>query len=433
MTGNLFQNKTLLVLGANVGAEEIVRYAKDNGAYTIVADYYPPERSKVKQLADESALISTADIESLGKLIEESHVDGVLAGISEFNLLKAMELSNKYNLPFYCNREQWDKVENKELFRKLCEENGVPCPRTYYTGERLTEATLENIRYPAVIKPVDASASAGVHICMSQEELLDAEQDAVSHSSCGRIIVEEFVKGNEFTAHYTISNGTATLSCIDNRYPVAVHEGNVTTIPAARVFPSHFIDAYISEVNEQMVRLCQSLGIQDAVLFVQGICDKVDGFHIFEAGLRPAGEAPNRFLERVNGVNFMHVLVEHALLGRSVSFIPEHEDPYIKGKCCGVVSFVSKGGEVGAIDGLEQAVADTPSVIAYENRYPVGAETPDGNTLRQLMIRFVMVCDSRKQMAEDIEYLNKHITVLNDKGENMVVKMEPERLFDPWG
>lgn len=179
-----------------------------------------------------------------------------------------------------------------------------------------------------------------------------------------------------------------------------------------------------------MLRLCDDIGVSDAILFIQGMYDRVENrFYIFEAGLRCAGEAPYRFLEKVNGVNAMQVLVDHTL-GAEPNFQSELEDPSLKGKCCGIVSFVTKGGRVGAILGLEEAVAATPSVIEYESRYPVGSETPNGDTLRQLMIRFVMICDNREKMAHDIAYLNENITVLNTQGENMVIKMEPERLFD---
>lgn len=431
MSGNqIFENKTLLVLGSNVSADDIVSYAKQNGAHTIVADYYPMERSSAKKLSDEAVLISTADEEALGRLIEEKHVDGVLAGISEFNLLKAMSLSEKYNLPFYCTREQWNQVENKAMFRTICMECGVPCPKTYFRGASLPRDLSQEICYPVVIKPVDCSSSAGVHICMNESELREAEADALDHSESGNLILEQFVHGTEFTAHYTISNGEPTLSCIDNRYPVAVHEGNVTTIPAARIYPSLFIDEYIEQVDPAMRRLCKKLGLQNAVLFVQGMYDKKEGFAVFEGGLRSAGEAPYRILSIVNGVSYAKVLVENALLGRSVSFDPKNEDPYLHGKCCGIVSFVAKGGVVGKIEGLEDAVSAVPSVVEYENRYPVGRETPNTNTLYQLMIRFVMVCDNREQMKTDIKYLNEHITVLDTNGENLVVKMQPDRVFD---
>jgi hypothetical protein len=123
------------------------------------------------------------------------------------------------------------------------------------------------------------------------------------------------------------------------------------------------------------------------------------------------------------------MLVDYALSCKS-EYSREAEDPYMKGKCCGIVSFVAKGGTVGKIQGLEEAVEALSGVKEYESRYPVGSVTPDGDTLRQLMIRFVMICDSREQMIRDVDYLNSHITVLNDKGEDMVIRLDPKRLIN---
>lgn len=424
-----FDGKTLLVLGSNIGAADIVAYAKENGAHVIVADYFPLERSAAKKIADENLLISTADLKQLGNVIEESSVDGVLSGISEFNLLNAMSLSNKYKLPFYCTEGQWNMVEKKNRFRQLCETYLVPCPKTYYTGGKMSEEDWNRIVFPAVIKPVDASTSAGVHICYDMQDMKKYEDDALSKSESGQIIVEEFVEGDEFTAHYTIVNGRASLSCVDNRYPVAVHKGKVTTVPAARIYPCTYMDEYIKQVDPPMTQLCESLGMETGIMFIQGLYDKnKKQFHIFEAGLRSAAEAPYRFIDRINGINAMHLLVDYALSVTS-EYSVAAEDPYMKGKCCGIVSFVAKGGTVGKIIGLEEAVAATSSVIEYESRYPVGSTTPDGDTLRQLMIRFVMICDSREQMARDVAYLNSHIEVLDDQGTNMVIKLKPEKIL----
>ncbi|EHQ91865.1 ATP-grasp domain-containing protein [Desulfosporosinus youngiae] len=429
MKSNRFSGKKLLILGSNVGATDIVTYARANGAYTIVADYYSPENSAAKRVADEHILISTGDLGALSTLIQERKVDGVLAGISEFNLLNAMTLSDKFGLSFYCTKEQWDMVESKDQFRALCDRCGVPSPRTYYTGERIPDDIWARLHYPVVIKPVDGSTSAGVSICQTEKELRDAEPVAIKNSIAGKLILEEYIKGHEFTAHYTICNGIPYLACIDNRYPVAINKGLVTTIPIARIYPSLFLEKYMIQVNESMLNLCREIGIQNGVLFIQGLHGN-DGFSIFEAGLRCAGEAPYRFIEKLNGINFMDILVDQALLGKVESYDSAKEDPLLKGKCCGIVSFATKGGKVGAIRGLKEAVVSTPSVIEYECRYPEGADTPYGNTLRQLHIRFVMICESREQMAKDVQYLNETITVLNDKGENMCLRFEPNRLFE---
>ena len=425
-----FSGKTLLMLGSNVGSVEMIQYAKENGAYTIAADYYPPERSAAKRIADEAMMISTADEEALAQLIEERHVDGILAGISEFNLLKAMKLSKRFSLPFDCSMEQWNRIEHKEKFRRLCEQNKVPCPKTYFVGSVPAGNDYASFRYPLVLKPVDACSSKGVFICADEAELKAHMRESLSDSESGLIIIEEFVKGNEFTAHYSICNGVPSLSCIDNRYPVTVHQGKVTTIPGARIYPSTYIDGYIEKVDPYMRALCKDLAIENGVLFVQGIHDPDTGnFWVFEGGLRSAGEAPNRFISKINGIDYFHLFVDCALLGRGTIDISK-DDPYMGGKCCGIVSFVARHGIVGKIEGLEEAVAATPSVVSYESRYPVGSETPDTDTLRQLMIRFVMVCDSRQQMCRDVQYLNDHIQVLDDHGENMVIRMDPERILN---
>lgn len=427
-----FDGKKLLILGSNVGAEDIVRYARENGAYTIVTDYFSTEKSSAKRLADEELFISTADTEELEEIIKTRQINGVLAGISEFNLKQAAYLAERCGLPFYCTKEQWDSIESKEKFRALCIQYKVPCPQIYYSGREMPDEILSLVSYPVVLKPVDANASRGVHICKNTEEVRKNWNDAKNHSCTGTILLEEFVEGKEFTAHYTISNGKVSFSCIDNRYPVCVNkhgDAEVTTVPIARIYPSLFLEKYSEVVNPQMIQLCESLNMKDGILFIQGFYDQQSSrFSIFEAGLRCAGEAPYRFLERINGINCMNVLVDHALLGES-SLNLSKDDPALKGKCCGVVSFVTKGGVVGKIIGLEEAVKATSSVIDYESRYPEGSTTPDGNTLRQLMIRFVMICENREQMARDIRYLNDHIQVLNDMGEDMVLRFQPEELF----
>ncbi len=277
-----FDGKKLLILGSNVGAPDIVRYARENGAWVIAADYYPPERSEAKRLADEAVMLSTADTEALNTLIRSEKIDGVLAGISEFNLLKAMDLCGMNGLPFYCTKEQWNQVESKELFRALCERAGVPCPKTYFSGSEIPDALWETFSYPLVLKPVDACASSGVFICRNEAELRQHIPDAMAFSGKKTIIIEEFVRGSEFTAHYTICGGQAALACVDNRYPVALHEGRVTTIPIARIYPSVFAEAYIEQVNASVLRMCEALGLQDAIIFVQGIHNPEMGeFRIF--------------------------------------------------------------------------------------------------------------------------------------------------------
>ena len=426
-----FEGKKILFLGSNVGTSDMIRYAKANGAYTIVADFLPVEKSFGKQLSDGNVLLSTGDLDNLKRYIKDNKVDGVLAGVSEFNLLNAMQLCEYFGFPFYCTKEQWDKVENKEHFRGLCEEYGVPCPHTFFVGENPSSENIQKIEYPVIVKPVDGSASIGITICRDESNLLYAIKEAKDNSEKGKVIIEEFAEGEEFAAHYTIASGNVSLSCVDNRVPVAVHEGDVTTIPVARVYPSTFINEYILQVNPYMLKLCQSLNLNTGVVFVQGLYNKrKNSFYIFEAGLRCAGEGPYRLIERVNGVSFMNNLVDYALLKRVTDFDQSKENPFFNGKVCCVTSCVSKGGRVGKIVGFKEVARSLKSVIDSECRYHEGDETPNGNTLRQIMIRYVLITDSIKQLVSDIEYINNSVKVLDEKGHAMCLTFDARSYFN---
>ena len=424
-----FQGKKLLVLGSNAGSVDIVDYARSGGAFVYVADYLPRSESPAKQAASQSVDVSTADIEALVEFAKAQNVDAVFAGVSGFNLLSAMEVSRRCGLWFYCDKRQWDAIEGKDGFRRLCEKHGVPCPATYFIGSRLEDIAWGELDYPVVLKPVDSGASRGVFICRDEGSLRDHINDARDESSNGRIIIESFEEGFEFTVHYVVSSGKATLVSMDNRYPVSVHEGEVTTIPIARVYPSLFLDAYLESVDAPMRKLFESIGLDNAVVFSQGLYNpESEAFCMFEAGMRSAAECPNRFIEAVTDNNYFHFLVDLMLTGSS-SYKPTNDDVHLRGKTCAIVSFVAKGGVVGSIEHLEETCAALPSVVAYESRYPVGAETPEGDTLAQLMIRFVMVCDTREQLAHDIEVLNEGIVVKDVHGADMVIKFDGTRVL----
>ena len=341
-----FSGKKMLILGSNVLADEAVTYVRDNGGEAIVADYLPVKDSPAKALADEHFEISTADTDKLIDLCRNEKMDAVFSGISEFNLLHAMRVQEGIGNRFYFNIDQWDQIEKKDLFRALCEKYDVPAPKTYFAGTIEDYRTFDRSQlvFPFVVKPVDCAASDGVTICKDKNLFDEAVEDAFKLSSCGRIIIEKYIEGYEFTAHYTILNGKAALSTIDNRYPEALHDGSVTTIPIARVYPSLFIKSYVEKVNEKMVSLCEGIGLEDAVLFIQGIYnDQEEEFYIFEAGLRPAAEAPCRFTEKLSGQNHYKMIIDK-LMNVESDYKLYNEDPYMKGKVCGIVSLAGMGG-----------------------------------------------------------------------------------------
>ena len=425
MTSHAREQKHLLLLGTNVGSVDIVRYAKSKGHRVTVADNRGRYHG-AKQYADASLEVSTADTRSLVEHAADAEVDAVLAGVSEFNLRQAIRISDALGTPFYCSSEQWDLFMDKGRFRAFAVSFGVPSPATYIVGNRADVQThREKAAVPCVVKPVDGNSLRGITICRAASEVDDAIEAAFDASVSGRIVVEEFVEGREFTAAYVVVNGIPSLSSLDIRLPFAF-EGMSTTFPILRVYPPSFADDYVAQCDGPVKRMIESSGLQNACVFVQGI-KSTDGFAVFEAGLRLAGEAPYRFLEPVNGVNSLKHLVD-TVLSEPSSYDISLDDIRMKGDVCAIASFVLSGGTIAQTPDIDAELHDLPQVLESELRYSTGSVVPTDGTLRQIGARFILRCSDLDELASVIAEINSRIDIKATDGHSMAVKPNPSTL-----
>lgn len=413
------------MLGTNVGSLDAVQYAQSQGYRVIVTDNYS-ESYGAKAIADEVASISTRDVLALVEFARDEHISGVFTGVSEDSIRSALDVSEALDLPFYCTREQWDQLMDKERFRTLSIESGVPSPATYFVGDaQATPIDISTVVLPCIVKPVDGSALSGISVCRTHDELPQAIAQAIATSRRGAIVIEEFVEGDEFTAAYVVKDGVASLSSIDDRHPFTA-PGITTTFPILRVYPSRHLDEFISTCDESVHELVRRVGLSNACLYVQGIRTP-NRIVIFEAGLRLAGEAPYRFLEIVNGVNPLHHLV-HASFGKASDYDLTKDDPQLGGKACAILSFIGKPGRVASIIGFEETLESITHIVDSEVRYKEGDQIRADGTLRQIVARFILVCKTRKQLRAVIEEINSRVDFLDDTGTSLVEKFDSTQL-----
>src|SRR5882762_6992696 len=64
----------------------------------------------------------------------------------------ASELGEYFILPF-SNIETVERILDKNLLYRKCEERGVPIPRTFYVGEQSPQQIASEITYPCIVKP----------------------------------------------------------------------------------------------------------------------------------------------------------------------------------------------------------------------------------------------------------------------------------------
>lgn len=412
-----FDGKTLLVLGTSVASVELVKYAKEEGAYVIVTDYLPEEKSAAKRYADETAMISTLDADALIEFARQKQIDGVFCGVSEANLVSVNKIATALNLPCYFTEEQWELLENKEIFKALCCKYNVPVAKKYPLSENFDVDELNAISYPVIVKPVDQSSAIGIHICHNQEELLDGYRDAVQKSYCGKALVEQYIVGDEFSAAYTVIDGEYRLSMMGDKYLNREQEGFIP-LPEAYVYPSKHLAVYMEQINENVIEMFRSIGLKNGTVFIQGVTNGSD-WAVFEAGLRMGGTALFRFIDQINHINILKLLVDYQMLGKIEGDL-SLEDPYLKGKRCCLLSLLNGGGEIAEINGFEDA-KNEKGVVESVVRYKVGETIIKSGTLKQSHIRFFVVCDSAQELKDAIQSIQAKVTVLDHQGKNMLL------------
>ena len=420
------KGKKLLVLGGTSG-KDIVAQAKRMGVYTIVADL--EDMNAAKSIADEGVVISTTDTEALVRLIREKHIDGVFSGPSEFNIQQVMKVCQAAGLPFYATKEQWDICQNKATFKNLCREFNVPVVPEYQVSAEMYPEELAIIKYPVVVKPVDACSSKGLSICSDEAQLREAIPYAIAASETGRFIVEKCITSDYgFGCRYIAYNGEIVLSATCDRYTVDEFDGKAH-ISAAAIFPSKKTASFIRDVNPGIIAMFKSIGLSNGTFFMQALVDQEDNqIYFHEMGLRLSGGLIYSMLESSCGYNDVQMMIRYALGGpMATKDDVGNIDPYMHGNYVGSLTIPLREGVVGHITGVEEVRAN-PNVTSVVQYYQEGdkIESDVIGTLMQHFCRVKMMTKSIDEYLQLICWIHDTIKISDIEGNDMVY-----RFFNP--
>ena len=292
----------LLVLGGKpIGSTDIVSCAKENGLYTIVADYLSPAESPAKMLSDADWDISISDVDVLAEKAETEQIDGVIAGVHEFCIRKGIELCQKMGLSSWCTLEQWDNCSNKKAFKKLCTANGIDVARTY----RLDDP---NIEFPVIVKPTDSDGSRGFSICHNYQELEQGVKNALNFSS--DYLIEEYMQCDACLIHYTAVDGQILFSGISDKYSRQLENGSM--VMGIQLFPSNDEQRYLDSVNEKAIRMFKGIGIKNGPIWIEAFNDG-KRFVFNEMALRLGGSMTNYPVKYYTGIDQLRLIVDAAV------------------------------------------------------------------------------------------------------------------------
>lgn len=424
-----FEGKKLLILGGFTLACDIVRAAQNMGAYVIVADYNP--ESPAKDVADRFELISTLDVDALEKFCRDEKVDGVTTGFVDILLQPCYDLCHRLGLPCYMTPKMIEVSTNKVAFKTECNKYGVPVPQTYLVGNEITDEIYAKVNYPVFVKPLDSSGSRGAGVCYNREQLDARFAEALSYSVSHNAIIEDYITGREFLLDYIAVDGEFRLLSMFDRY-MTPDRGSAVNYSNISMTPSRVIDKYLSDINDKVIKMYRGLGFTDGVLFMQGYADG-EKITFFEMGCRLGGSYYNH-QRACLGHNAIDMVVRFALSGKmtnEIESIPVDIAKY-KGKFALDCDYLLKGSDetIAKIVGLEE-IRKMNNVVEIQQFHDVGYHYVKDRTVDKCIIDVEMVCDSKEEVIEKVNYINGIFDVFNERGESLLMsKLDPTELFN---
>lgn len=311
-------SKTMLVLGANAGQADLIRYMQSCGWRVLACAKTRGQPGEFA--ADAFYHFDVKDTEAALEVIRRESVDLVYSAGSDVTNAQCIRLSEIAGLPHFYSSGMIKLFDNKHELRAILNEAGIS-----KVGHRLVRGTSDLsdwTTFPAFIKPDASQGQRGVAKVSTPLELHRAVEEAVLAGGPGSAaIVEEYLDGVEVSANVLVKDSEVVFCAIHERVRYGDHH---IGLASAHIFPAY------SATEEQLMAarrlvddIVRLLSIQNGPLYVQMMLTR-EGPKLIEIGPRIDGGHLWRLFLHATGLNFID-LTMRLLAGEDTK--TEHEPP----------------------------------------------------------------------------------------------------------
>ncbi len=408
--------KNLLIISSDGNDKALLKAGRELGLYIICCDRYTDYSiSPVKKMADEAWNIDYSQTELVVEKCKEAGVDGVIAGYGEDRVAAACRISEAIGRPFYASEEQIKLTRNKVLFKNMCEKYGIPTPHHYKLSIPLIDEQIEHIRFPVIVKPSDSGGRKGITICNNKEQLAVAVERALAESIYKEeVVVEQFLTGTEMSAIYTMVDGRISLSCLNDKY-ISQDQDSKGFLCTFVITPSKYLKQYYEELDVKVQELLKAIGAKNGVATFQMMACS-DGIYIFEMGYRLNGNDDFIVIEKENGLNYCHMIINYSVTG-SMGGNLDKDNPFFS-KYYGTFIVLLHSGRIAKLDYEELRGVKGIEDIYFTKQVGDIVLDKATNVHKSGMIKFsVDTLDEAKQL---VHFIQMHLHIEDEHGNSML-------------
>lgn len=318
-------NKKLLILGAGEMQIPVIWKANDMGLHTIVADM--DLHAPGMKYASEQVLISTMDKDGILECSKRHSIDGILT-TSDAPVNVVSYVGEQLGLPSM-STEVAEICTNKYLQREIFATNGINVPFFQLCDGDTDLGTLKD--YPYIVKPIDSSASRGVKKVTNSKELALAFSEALDYSRNGKVIVESFITGREFSVETYTQDNKTTIVAITEKLCIGETEGFF--VEDTHIEPARITNQEWRLISDTVLKALRLIGFNNCPSHTE-IKLNESGAYIIETACRLGGDYITSDLVPLStGVDMLKNLV-NCSLGLPVDVLHKYEK-------CSAVQFLN--------------------------------------------------------------------------------------------
>lgn len=295
-----------LVLAGGLPQIELLKQLKSRNVETVLCD--GNANALARPFADSFCQIPIFDVETVKGVAEKENVDFLITVCADQVLLVVAQVSEMLGLPCYIDYKTAQLVSDKKQMKRVFWENGIPTSR-YAELAELDWDQIGKLRYPMVVKPVDAYSSRGVRKVWNREELEACFREASQISRTGGVIVEEFVAGDEISVDVYVENGEAKILCVSNSEKISDADRFI-------IFRGRYPAAASREILDQIQRVAQQIadafGLVDSPMLIQMIHDG-ERVSVLEFCARTGGNMKYLLIKRACGFDVIQAVIDLTL------------------------------------------------------------------------------------------------------------------------
>ncbi|MCX8176747.1 MAG: carbamoyl-phosphate synthase large subunit [Candidatus Bathyarchaeota archaeon] len=241
---------------------------REEGYEVVLVNSNPATIMTDPEMADR-VYIEPLTVEVLTEIIKRERPDALLPTLGgQTGLNLAAELAERGILDKYgveligAKLEAIKRGEDRLLFKETMEKIGVPVPKSapaYSVEEALR--IVEEIGYPAIIRPAFTLGGTGGGIAYNKEELIQIVSKGLTYSRIGQVLIEESVIGwkeYELEVMRDSADNVVIICSIENMDPMGIHTGDSITVAPAQTLT----DKEYQTLRDAAIKIIRAVGVE---------------------------------------------------------------------------------------------------------------------------------------------------------------------------